>query len=360
MGGGLNMSKRMANSIKINQQCIYCKKDKSTEEFDKDHVMPRAFGKFHNNLTLINAVCRECNHYFSKELELFLARDSQWGLMRYRYNLSAFVKAKWNSISHARIRLRIDDPNLGEWNGAFVDLIPPAHQQENNPDIFIVPQVAFYTKEKKEKIFMPIDEINRANSADLNLDLSSCFLYGNSDSDIQKVKSLVAELGINADHIIEISEMSPKPGLGQRIRIAVQTKIDSVILRAIAKIGFNYFAYLQGNQLALSDSFDEIREFIRYGSHQDSGLTSVKEGAILAKKGRNSRRIEGHIILVEWPNNARTGVYCRVSLFNCLTFIVTLCRSFKLLVQPRLCGHLYNIRTKRIIKLSQSILRPYQ
>lgn len=353
----MNMSKRMANSIKINQQCIYCKKDKSPQEFDKDHVMPRAFGKFHNNLTLINAVCKECNHYFSKELELFLARDSLWGLMRYRYSLSAFVKEKWNSISHARIRLRIDDPNLGEWNGAFVDLIPPAHNQENNPDICIVPQVAFYKKGKKEKIFLPIGEINRTHSENLNLDLSSCFIYGNSDNDIQKVKSLVAKLGINADHMIEISAKSPKPRLGQRIRIAVQTRIDSIILRAIAKIGFNYFAYSQGNQLALSSSFDEIREFIRYGSHQDSGLTSVKEGAFTVKRGKNAERLEGHIILIAWPNNGGMGVHCNISLFNYLTFMVILCRSFKLLVQPRRCGHFYNIKIKRVIKLSSSILR---
>jgi|GEM_PF-1735748 len=319
--------------------------------------MPLSFGKFHNALTLINAVCKECNHYFSKELELFLARDSLWGLMRYRYGLAGFAKAKWDSAPHARIRLKIDDPTLGEWNGAFVDLIPPADSKGNNPDIAVAPQVAFYEKGTKEKAFFQLDEINNQRVSIADLDLSGYIIYGNSEDDVRNVKSAVAKLGIPTDKIRESSANSPAPRFGQRIRVAVQSQIDAVILRAFAKIAFNYFACIYGNQLALSNTFDEIKGFIRYGTHQDSELTIVKEEAFLAKRGKNARRLEGHIILIEWPNNVGRGIKCKISLFNYLTFIIILCRRFKLLIQPRLCGHFYDLASKRVTKLNESILK---
>jgi len=351
----MKLEQSMANPSMSSQICIYCKRSISLKEFDKDHVMPRSFGKFHNSLTLINAVCKACNHFFSKELELFLARDSLWGLMRYRYGLSAFAKPKWDSIPHARLRLRIDDPSFGEWNGALVDLIPPADSKGINPDIVVLPQAAFYKKGTKDRVFFPLDKLNKQRLSNAKLDLSGCFIIGNSDDDILKVKSAVAKLGISTKQIRELSPISSMPRFGQRIRVSVQTRIDAVILRAIAKIAFNYFAFIYGNQLALSSTFDQIREFIRYGSHQDSGLTTVKQGAFLARSGKNSRKLEGHVILIEWPNNLGMAVTCKVSLFNYLTFIVKLCRSFKLLVQQRLCGHYYDLASKRVKKLNQSI-----
>ena len=353
----MKLERRIANPSMRSQICIYCKRNINLREFDKDHIMPRSFGKFQNCLTLINAVCRECNHYFSKELELFLARDSLWGLMRYRYGLSAFAKPKWDSVPHARIRLKIDDPSLAEWNGALVDLIPPSDSKGNNPDIVVLPQAAFYKNGTKDKVFFPLDEINKENLTNAKLDLLGCFIIGNSDDDILEVKSAVAKLGISTKHIGELSATSSTPSFGQRIRVAVQTRIDAVILRAFAKIAFNYFACIYGNQLALSSTFDQIREFVRYGSHQDSGMTTVKEGVFLVRNGKNARRLEGHVILIEWPSNVGTSVTCKVSLFNYLTFIVTLCRSFKLIIQQRLCAHFYDLASKRVLKLDQSILR---
>lgn len=353
----MKLERRIANQSMPSQICIYCKRNRSLREFDKDHIMPRSFGKFQNGLTLINSVCSECNHYFSKELELFLARDSLWGLMRYRYGLSAFAKPKWDSVPHARSRLRIDDPSLAEWNGALVDLIPPADSKGNNPDICLLPQAAFYKKGTKDKVFFPLDKLSKQLLSNAKLDLSGCFIIGNSDHDILEVKSAVAKLGISTKQILELSAISSMPRFGQRIRVSVQTRIDAVILRAIAKIAFNYFAFIYGNQLALSNTFDQIREYIRSGSNQDSVWTTPKEGVFLARSGKNARRLEGHVILLEWPSNVGAGVTCKVSLFNYLTFIVTLCRSFKVLIQQRLCGHFYDLASKRVKKLDQSILR---
>ena len=48
--------------------------------------MPKAFGRFHDNLTL-HCVCEGCNSLFAEQLELFLTRDSVEALLRVRYGL---------------------------------------------------------------------------------------------------------------------------------------------------------------------------------------------------------------------------------------------------------------------------------
>ncbi len=41
-------------------RCIWCTAEKPESEFNVEHVMPRSFGTFEANLTLVNEVCKEC------------------------------------------------------------------------------------------------------------------------------------------------------------------------------------------------------------------------------------------------------------------------------------------------------------
>jgi hypothetical protein len=51
-------------------KCVYCLKEKPKTEFNTEHVIPKAFGRYENSLTLHEyQVCQECNSVFSKELE---------------------------------------------------------------------------------------------------------------------------------------------------------------------------------------------------------------------------------------------------------------------------------------------------
>jgi len=52
-----------------------------------EHVMPQSFGRFKNNLTLIETVCDVCNEYFGNNLELDLGRGSWEGLSRYTHGV---------------------------------------------------------------------------------------------------------------------------------------------------------------------------------------------------------------------------------------------------------------------------------
>ena len=57
-------------------KCIFCLEGDPAEGFNTEHVIPRAFGTFENNLTLTDMVCRSCNQFFGDNLELIFARDS--------------------------------------------------------------------------------------------------------------------------------------------------------------------------------------------------------------------------------------------------------------------------------------------
>lgn len=60
-------------------RCIYCLKEKSSEDFSVEHVIPRQLGIFDQAPTLVGCVCAECNELFSGDLENNLAESTHEG-----------------------------------------------------------------------------------------------------------------------------------------------------------------------------------------------------------------------------------------------------------------------------------------
>src|SRR5260370_7908313 len=93
--------------------CIYCRS--SGELFPKEHVVPKAFGRFRDNLTL-DCVCGACNTFFNRELELFLTRDSVEAILRVRYGVS--TSSGRRKLGKSRLVVRVISP--GDWYGARI------------------------------------------------------------------------------------------------------------------------------------------------------------------------------------------------------------------------------------------------
>src|SRR4051812_37658358 len=68
-------------------KCLYCDETKPLAAFNREHVLPEAFGKYEDNLVLHHRVCADCNTHLGRELDLPLARDSKEGLDRFEHNL---------------------------------------------------------------------------------------------------------------------------------------------------------------------------------------------------------------------------------------------------------------------------------
>lgn len=63
-------------------ECIYCRARTTAKRFSRrDHVIPKAFGRFEGNLTVF-CVCEDCNQWFGNNLELLLSRSSGEAVMR--------------------------------------------------------------------------------------------------------------------------------------------------------------------------------------------------------------------------------------------------------------------------------------
>src|SRR6187551_2390052 len=64
--------------------CLYCRETKGAVLFNREHVVPESFGRFRQNFVLKNVVCRDCNDYFGRTLDLKLAPETIEGLDRYK------------------------------------------------------------------------------------------------------------------------------------------------------------------------------------------------------------------------------------------------------------------------------------
>ncbi len=106
------------------RKCIYCLEYREVCAFKKEHVLPRAFGSYRNNLTLTDCVCIDCNQYFGNNLELFLSRDSIEALRRLEYGLKPL-----KDIDELHLdRLSFSVAQEGDWKG--VRLRPKVEEGE--------------------------------------------------------------------------------------------------------------------------------------------------------------------------------------------------------------------------------------
>lgn len=117
--------------------CIYCSEEKEDVDFNREHVIPDSFGAFENNL-VITCVCKACNDFFGRELDMKLARDSAEGIDRFRWGLKsthAFKSMGRSSTTH------IEVAQSGPMKGVSCRLIPSADGRTFDAEP--LPQIGF-------------------------------------------------------------------------------------------------------------------------------------------------------------------------------------------------------------------------
>lgn len=114
------------------------------------------------------------------------------------------------------------------------------------------------------------------------------------------------------------------------------------MLRAVAKIAFNYLAYIEGADFVRHPAFDKARHYIRWGLKPGYKMIDVSEEPILADELVEGQRRLGHLITVNWAEDG-ISVLSQVSLMNWLTYSICLAADFTG-PPPALCsGHFFNI-----------------
>lgn len=327
-------------------KCIYCLIDKPVSQFNnREHVIPQCFGVFQNdNLVLHKTVCDDCNQYFGDNIELFMGRDSFEGFTRIEHG----IKPKKPLKSRRRIKSKIIN---GEHKGVIVT--EEKVGDDGQVKIKKVPQVGFFNGIQQEYIYFEMGQIPTKDYL-----LNNGFLLKNETiwitGDENEYKALVKELeekGIKLRHDIAFSKDETN---GLSVLVESTITVDRTIMRGFCKIAFNYLASQVGTNFVLSEFFNPLRSFIRYGKGDSDSFLIVNQPPILhediflEKYGRKVTR--GHLIVLSWAKD-KDILISKLSLFNEYTYRINLCSRYKGIWIPIKVGHHFDLDKKEVTKL---------
>lgn len=304
--------------------------------FTKEHVVPQAFGTFENNLTLVNCVCGDCNQFFGDFLESILAEGSFEAVRRLDYKVKPAKNAKY--LRKERVQFSLSG---GKWADLIVKL------QNDDDDLFVspVPQIRFAKRDGSGWIHFTESELAKfSGPLPPEVDTKRIVLIFDSENTKDRLIQILSKHDIEYQEDEEgfLSKEKVKEGW-----VTVETQIDDVILRCIAKIAFNYLAKTAGDDFVLKDDFDSIRSYVRYGTRPNYKFFKISNYPILAYDTLTYRQTNGHLVTVNWPPNSNK-IVSQVSLFNHRTYHFRLTKDFSGLWRNIRSGHHFSIERKRI------------
>jgi len=327
--------------------CVYCGASPSTAKFNREHVVPEAFGMFEDNFVLHGVVCRKCNSYFSGELEIPLARQTYEGLSRYESGIALPDEKK--RIGHSR-RLRAVLEGT-DFDGAAIEWCrdPDTSKLAARPARQIgIAQV----EHGPVSWFVPSELPSRdaIHSLGFTLPVTLWFLGCHPE----EVRGLLIERGWPASYIPVTAEevgLGPYAIPGATLPLRVSGTIDDVVLRAIAKIAFNYLIYhFEG--VARMDQLAGIRHYIRYGDNPfRRSFVSVSKGSSFGNVPPEVR-LEAHMVAIDWDWR-RKRLVGNVSLFDWAKYSLAFGDGFAIPMAHVRSAHIFNPHARAIAPLTR-------
>ena len=321
--------------------CIYCKRQLARASFSREHVLSRAFGTFKDAPVLHDAVCRECNQYFGDHLETRVARGAFEGMLRYRSGATPSTE-KPLRLRYVQLTL----PDESAWAGMRLELVWRDGRLLVNP----LNQVGFLDSTTKKWVYLTREEITEgALQQHATLDTRSFRLFAHPD-DQPTMLDLLQRHGVALGRLEDLPPPSGFDGMSE-VSVEVTFTINKGIRRCMAKYAFNFLAFTCGPRFVLDQDFDPIRHFIRHGSETEYPLVVEALEPILRDDTKHRRQTSGHLLTINWAAS-RDDLVGQVSLFNAVTYHVSLARNFRGLWRPIKNGLHFNIRTKTIQPLT--------
>lgn len=336
-------------------KCIYCLQEKESNDFNREHVIPKSFGKFRNNFTLLNLVCKDCNDFFSKELELPLGRDSMEALLRIRYDIKPSREFNFKSLNRVSFRMKTRDV----YNGMYLEL----EFNKSRGDMGFTPRTQIgITKDngKTYEYFLWKDIISRETFEKQGYDFSpgtpvriviSRNDITNKDKVLQELKDKgfkYSEKGYKDDPFLYTDKI---------VKTFVMGIVDDNIHRAIAKIAFNYFVYsledLSLTAVAFSSDLDDIRQFIRYGKTCERHTFIRNNRPVLLDQDKvGFIGATGHKIILGL--NKQRELRCKFILFDQLKYEIFLSFNFNGVLPPTPLAHYFDLKKQKITEIGVS------
>jgi len=321
-------------------KCIYCLQERDRRSYTKvEHVLPQSFGTFDKNFTLREVVCDECNQYFGNNLEIFLARDTYEGQLRFTHGIKDASDFKEIARS-SRVALKHAE---GKYAGVYVSR--RYSREKGTIEVTPLPQVGFLVAEDHYEYFLLDGIPSLATLKEKGFSGHRPRSIHSLAVDPQLLEQILAERGIPF-RIADYELPSDRP---DSVLCEFEGAIDHVIRRAIAKISFNYLAYWQGAAFLHGPEFDMARRYIRYGTLPDYPMVSIDEVAILEGEPVEGLRVLGHIVTVAWT--PVHSVLAQISLFNWLTYRISLTKEVDARAHEIRRGHIFDVANRQIHEL---------
>jgi hypothetical protein len=151
-------------------------------------------------------------------------------------------------------------------------------------------------------------------------------LFFTSQAEEQQIRSRLREL-VELGPTQHISRDKVLPTKDFKTRVTCD--FDFNMSRCVAKIAFNYLAYVLGEnaELLLRDDFDAVRKYVRDGIFPEYPVVSFSNTPKFEPDTEKPPFVDGHIVAVGWDTNENIG--CLLSLFNAMSYKVVLCRKYK-------------------------------
>jgi hypothetical protein len=317
-----------------NSRCIWCLKEKPEEEFNREHVMPEAYGTFEGSLTLVKVVCEACNSFFAKELEPWLARDGSEGFDRYHHGEKPTSEFKsLGKRSTTRMQLT-EGPHAGAWAYAVA--------REKALGLTPFPQIGFARRaeDATAKYYaldaLPTIEELLAEGYAGELHIRLC------EASEEEAVPLLLEKGIKW----KLTATFPAPTGGTWVDAVFRPTVNH--RRALAKIAFNYLASQFGPAVAFEERFDAIRRFVMEGVEPEGPYWTVSSKPVMVTPAtKEGTRPYGHFLVIrELPGGEVQGT---VSIFHRLRWSFLLARKPGSKLGIR--GHYFDVKNRRVIPL---------
>ena len=247
------------------KRCIYCLTEDATRFKGVEHVIPQSFGTFGDLTPTLDCVCDDCNAYFGKTLDDYLARDTLEGIARYSRGQPSSEKRP-----QKRLLITLDEgPETGNFAGARVAIDgTTATLMEFLPQFVIFN----FQAERWELYFL-------GDIPALKLPKE---VYGEPGKDgakgTRKCKILTPtqeghDAIVEALHTIDIhykagnrfSLPEPAGDAPPELPVVIEGQVDKLHKRALAKIFMNLVAYHLGRDEALKPRWNFLRNYARKG-----------------------------------------------------------------------------------------------
>jgi hypothetical protein len=293
-------------------------------------------------LVLHRTVCTECNDYFGRVLDRGLARESWEGLERYQWKTKP--PEELGKFRYTRVRLIADVP--GDFHGCLLTLKEDKHSTGGVKAVPL-PQVGFARTNGSGFTYFSLSEFEAGVWRD---DPSVDPTKGVKiiEADYENVKSVLEQFGVR----LKVWRSLERPNGDTTLAIDQMVRYTDEHLRAIAKIAFNYLAYIHGGEFVLRQGFDSTRRYIRYGKQPFLPAVHISDQEIYrppAAAGVNERAV-AHILTIARPLNAEV-VLGQVTLYNWIRYDVVLSYTIPLGIQE--AGHLFSPKTLTVHRLGK-------